>query len=116
MHPPRHKRFAISVGALKNESNAKHSRGGRLRRIVVIAQVTLSLVLLVSAGIFLRSLQRASTVDAGFNPNDRLALGINQAGAVLSRRSALTRPFRTHHGSKKIERAILCCDNFGEIE
>jgi putative ABC transport system permease protein len=48
------------VGSLKNEGNAGHSRGGRMRRAFVIAQVSLSLILLISAGLFLRSLQRAS--------------------------------------------------------
>jgi predicted permease len=56
------------VSALKNEGNAAHSRGGRLRRIFVVAQVAFSLILLISAGLFLRSLQRAARVDVGFDP------------------------------------------------
>jgi predicted permease len=58
------------VGALKNEGNTTHSRGGRLRRMFVIAQVSFSLVLLISAGLFLRSLQRAARIDIGFSPKD----------------------------------------------
>ena len=41
-------------------------RSGRLRRGLVIAQVALSLILLVSAGLFLKSLAHAQAVDPGF--------------------------------------------------
>lgn len=58
------------VAALKWEARRQGSRGGRLRRSFVMAQVALSLVLLASAGLFLRSLQRAAHIDAGFDPAD----------------------------------------------
>jgi predicted permease len=45
-------------------------RAGALRRIFVSGQVGLSLVLLVSAGLLLRSLQEATGVDTGFDPTD----------------------------------------------
>ena len=35
-----------------------------------MAQVALSLILLLAAGLFMRSLQRASRIDIGFNPDD----------------------------------------------
>ena len=56
------------VSALRNESSAGRSRGGRLRRAFIMSQVAFSLVLLIAAGLFLRSLQRASTIDRGFDP------------------------------------------------
>jgi predicted permease len=56
------------VGALKSESTRQGSRGGRTRRIFVGAQVGLSLLLLVSAGLFARALQRAASLDVGFDP------------------------------------------------
>lgn len=43
---------------------------GRLRRGLVSAQIGLSLVLVLSAGLFLRSLQRAGEIDVGFDPED----------------------------------------------
>jgi predicted permease len=58
------------IGTLKSEHLRSGSRAGRLRRVFVMAQVALSLVLLASAGLFLRSLQRASTIDPGFDPVD----------------------------------------------
>lgn len=54
------------VPSLKDEALTPGSRGGWLRRILVAGQVTLSLVLLVGAGLFVRSLQRASEIETGF--------------------------------------------------
>jgi predicted permease len=42
---------------------------GRLRGTLVVAQVALSLTLLVSGGLFVRSLERARDVDLGFQPD-----------------------------------------------
>jgi putative ABC transport system permease protein len=42
--------------------------GGRIRSALVIVQVALSLALLVSGGLFVRSLDRARHVDLGFEP------------------------------------------------
>ena len=43
--------------------------GSRLRSALVVAQVALSLTLLVSGGLFVRSLDRARDVDLGFDPD-----------------------------------------------
>ena len=52
---------------IKDESAGVGRSGGfTLRNILVVAQVATSLVLLVGAGLFLRSLQRILTVDPGF--------------------------------------------------
>jgi predicted permease len=52
----------------------KDSVGGgnrlRLRNIFVVSQVAISLLLLVSAGLFLRTLYSAQDVDPGFEPDD----------------------------------------------
>jgi predicted permease len=55
------------VGALKNEAASGRSRAGLLRRVFVSAQVALSLVLLVAAGLFLRSLEEAASINSGFD-------------------------------------------------
>jgi predicted permease len=55
------------VASLKNEAARRGSRSGRLRRVFVTAQVGLSLVLLLAAGLFLRSLQRAAQIETGFD-------------------------------------------------
>jgi predicted permease len=56
------------VTVLKAESSRRGSRSGRMRRIFVTGQIALSLILLASAGLFLRSLQHATQVDVGFDP------------------------------------------------
>ncbi len=54
------------VGALKNETpQLAGVRRFGMRNLLVLAQVALSLVLLVSAGLFVRSLQKASSIDLG---------------------------------------------------
>ena len=60
---------ASTMGALKESSGSVTSapRRARLRQTLVVAQVALSLVLLVSAGLFLRTLQKAQSVDPGFS-------------------------------------------------
>jgi predicted permease len=57
---------ALKEGAL----NVGGRRRFRLSNVLVAAQVSVSLVLLVGAGLFLRSLQHAATVDPGFDPED----------------------------------------------
>ena len=58
------------LGSLKSDSARRGSRGGRTRRVFVMAQVALSLILLSSAGLFLRSLQNAANIDTGFDGHD----------------------------------------------
>jgi len=54
----------------------------RLRHAFVIGQVALSIVLIISAGLFLRALQRAASIDPGFDPRgvELASLDLAQAG------------------------------------
>jgi putative ABC transport system permease protein len=65
------------VQILKEEgTTATGSRGpARLRRTLVVAQVALSLALLVIAGLFLQSLSRTLGVDPGFDPKGLVIVG-----------------------------------------
>jgi predicted permease len=66
------------VMALKSEDAQRAcSRRSRLRAVFVTAQVTLSVVLLVGAGLFIRSLQSANTIDPGFRVDRALTVPIN---------------------------------------
>jgi predicted permease len=67
------------VNALKSDVflQGSGSRRARLRGIFVTAQVTLSVVLLVGAGLFIRSLQNANTIDPGFRVDRALTVPIN---------------------------------------
>ena len=58
--------------ALKDESGAVKGSRGRalLRSALVVGQVTVSLVLLIFAGLAVRSLRNATSIDPGFNPRN----------------------------------------------
>ncbi len=63
--------------------------GGRekfsLRRILVVAQVAMSLVLLAGALLFVRSLQKLLAVDPGFRPEGIVAVGVDYRPAHFSK-------------------------------
>jgi macrolide transport system ATP-binding/permease protein len=49
----------------------------RIQNGLVVAQIALSLILLISTGLLLRSLQQTLAVDPGFDPDNRLVVPIN---------------------------------------
>jgi predicted permease len=55
---------------LKGERTFSGHRQGRLRDLLVAGQVAIALVLAIGAGLLARTLQQASRIDAGFNPNN----------------------------------------------
>jgi predicted permease len=59
------------VAALKDGGRQAGGRRSRRRHVLIAAQVALSMTLLASGGLFLRSLQNVREIDLGFNP-DRL--------------------------------------------
>ncbi|HEX9188281.1 MAG TPA: FtsX-like permease family protein, partial [Vicinamibacteria bacterium] len=67
-----------TADALRDEAaGVVGGRGrGRLFGALVVAQVALSVVLLVAAGLFLRTLQRLQTADVGFEPRGVLTASI----------------------------------------
>jgi macrolide transport system ATP-binding/permease protein len=65
------------VPALKDESSMAGFRRSHLRNILVVAQIALSLVLLISAGLIVRSLQAAQRMRPGFNPENAVALSFD---------------------------------------
>ena len=81
--------------ALKESATAVTAtpRRARLRKALVVAQVALSLVLLVSAGLFLRTLLNAQSVDPGFSTRNGLvvALDLQPAGYDTARGRAFFR-------------------------
>lgn len=57
------------VPALKGEGTGRGARGARLRGALVVGQVAMSLVLLVVAGLFLRTVREAAKISPGFEPD-----------------------------------------------
>ncbi len=70
--PALHATRANVVDALKEATIGFDRRRSRLQQNFVVAQVALSLVLLVSAGAFLGQLVRSSRVDLGFDASSRV--------------------------------------------
>ncbi len=70
---------ATVTSALKDDSGsvAGGGRQARLRRLLVVAQVALSMLLLAGAGLFARSLYNLKALDPGFRVDNVLAFSID---------------------------------------
>jgi len=73
--------------ALKDEAGAHGQRLRRigLRDVLVISQLALSLVLLIGAALFVRSLRHAISFDPGFNVQNLLIASMETRGASLNK-------------------------------
>lgn len=68
----------VLASALKGEDAL--SRPGRritLRNVLIVAQIAMSIILLSATGLFLRSLERASTIDIGFRSHGVLMVSVD---------------------------------------
>jgi putative ABC transport system permease protein len=71
-------RFDLHGSLKEGGKNIGGSAGGqRIRSLFVVTQVGLALVLLVGAGLLLKSFNRLQSVDTGFNPQNLLAVRLN---------------------------------------
>ena len=71
---------AANVNEVLKEGGRSDSAGiarGRLQSALVVSEVALALVLLVGAGLMVRSFQRMLTLNAGFNPKNLLTLQVS---------------------------------------
>ena len=67
------------------KESARNLRGGAgLRRILVVAQIALSMILAVGSGLFLNSFRQLRAIDVGFSPT----------GVLLARADAVTAGYR----------------------
>jgi predicted permease len=65
------------VTALKNETATARRSRFDLRRVLVVAQVAISLLLLIGAGLFVRSLSNLQNLDPGFVRESVLLVSVN---------------------------------------
>jgi len=76
-------------GTLKDQAGSVTSAGAiRFRKGLVIAQVSLSLLLLIGAGLFIRSLQKLRSLDPGFRTSRLLSFAINPSLNGYSKQNA----------------------------
>jgi putative ABC transport system permease protein len=78
--------------ALKEGGRNSSGGGRRLRQALVVAEIALSLLLLISAGLLLRSFQQMTQVDPGFEPKNVLTMRLRLPDAKY-RESAQTLAF-----------------------
>jgi putative ABC transport system permease protein len=74
--PAWHAAHAAFGGLLKEGARGSSARGRRMRGALLVAEVALSIVLLVGAVLLLRSFARLSGVDPGFRPENVLAFSV----------------------------------------
>jgi predicted permease len=73
------------TGALKSGAIAAPGMSRLVTRdVLVVGQVAVSLVLVITAGLFVRSLQQAQRVDVGFDPENRLLATVDVGRASYS--------------------------------
>ena len=68
--------------------------GNDLRRLLVVSELALSVVLLIGAGLLLRSFTRLLDVPPGFNPKGVLSLGLTMTGRRYANGPAVLQAYR----------------------
>ena len=68
------------IPALKNQASPRPKRGLPLRSLLIVAQVALSLLALIAAGLFLRSLDSAQKINPGFNTRNIINVNFDIGG------------------------------------
>ncbi len=98
--------------ALKDEGSAlgQHLSQSRLRNALVVTQVAVSLALLIGAGLLVRNLQRAQTMDVGFAAQQLISVAVNLNTTNESQRAELRRRvaerLRTSPGVQSVSEAF----------
>ncbi|MBO0861119.1 MAG: ABC transporter permease [Chloracidobacterium sp.] len=101
--------------ALKDEGSilGLHLSQSRLRNGLVVMQIAMSLMLIIGAGLVARYLQKAQTIDVGFEPQNLLsiAVNLNAAGAQSAQergevRRLLAERLRATPGVKSVSQAF----------
>jgi len=82
--PVLHVRRETSYDVLKSGRSTPAGVSNRLRRVLVVAEIALSLVLLAGAGLLLRSFAQILKVDPGFRPEGVLTVRVSLPDAKYS--------------------------------
>ena len=68
---------------LKEEDSGSSTSGNRARQVFIVAEIGLSSILLVGAGLMLRSMVQLEKVNPGFNPHHVLTFGVSFSNNAL---------------------------------
>jgi putative ABC transport system permease protein len=88
---------AVTAGESLKEggrAGAEGARGKRLRSAVAVIEVAVALVLLIGAGLLVRSFVAMNNVELGFNPRNILAMRVDLPGARYPRGAQITAFFK----------------------
>jgi predicted permease len=75
-------------------TGAMWGRGNSLRRLLVISELALSVMLLIGAGLLIRSFARLQEVSPGFNPKNVLTAELTMTGAKYKDKQAVISTYR----------------------
>ncbi|MCA1627995.1 MAG: ABC transporter permease [Acidobacteria bacterium] len=81
------------VATLKDEGAGLRFSRAKLRNLLIVGQVAVSLVLLISAGLFIRSLQNSQNVNPGFETHNGLVMAVDLRPAGYGEDEAKGRAF-----------------------
>lgn len=105
----------VMADTLKDQAGSVSSGSGdvRLRKGLVVAQIALSLLLLIGATLFSRSLGNLRSIDPGFNPDRLLTFSVDPSlsGYQKQRALDLLEQVRSNIGSVPGVRAVALTDN-----
>ncbi len=75
-------------------TSAVWGRGNNLRRLLVVSELALSLVLLIGAGLLIRSFGRLQDVSPGFNPHGVLTFDLTMTGRRYNDKQIILNTYR----------------------
>jgi predicted permease len=75
-------------------TSAVWGRGNNLRRLLVVAELALSVVLLIGAGLLIRSFVRLQDVSPGFNPRGVLTFDLTMTGRRYNDKQSVLNTYR----------------------
>ena len=82
------------AGRGSSGAGAVWGRGGSLRRLLVMAELALAVILLVGAGLLIRTVSHLQQVNPGFNPEGVLTLELNMTGQKYMNGPAVLNAYR----------------------
>jgi hypothetical protein len=100
---------AIKEGGRNSAGGSRH----RMRSLPVVAQVALALILMVGAGLMMRSFLRLQQVNLGFNPDNALTMRVTvnlcrrRAAFDIRRAFGMLHPGATGDQGRSIARAEI---------
>jgi predicted permease len=75
-------------------ASAVWGRGNNFRRLLVVSELALCVVLLIGAGLLIRSFERLQNVSPGFNPQGVLAFDLTMTGQKYNDKQSILNAYR----------------------